>query len=128
MNDISKVSVFRLPVFDPEKEMQKLKDLWKKRWPNESLSPPVIARYAPRSKTRVPEPSFFESDSDSEDEAVSPRSYLHPAALRANPSSQRSSQRDNTREVSWGGFWSPRRSFVGHRRRSILSQSVIVNY
>lgn len=78
MNDISKASVFRLPVFDPEKEMQKLKDLWKKRWPNESLSPPMIVRYAPRSMAKVPEPSFFESDSDSEDEEVSPKWYLPP--------------------------------------------------
>jgi hypothetical protein len=78
VNDISKASVFRLPVFDPEKEMQKLKDLWKKRWPNESLSPPVMVRYAPRSKAaKVPEPSFFESDTDSEDEEVSPRWYIH---------------------------------------------------
>lgn len=75
LKDIAKVSVFRLPVFDPEKEMAKLRMLWKKKWPEESLSPPLMLPIRPRSdgllRTRLPEPSFFESDSESEDEEFS---------------------------------------------------------
>jgi len=80
LNDISQVSVFRLPVFDPEKEMIKLRALWKKKWAEERLSPPLILTTRPRfhavRPAKLPEPSFFESDSESEDGELPPEWYF----------------------------------------------------
>ena len=85
LNDISQVSVFSLPVFDPEKEMAKLRALWKKKWSEESLSPPLIFTSRPRScavlPVKLPEPSFFESDSESEDEELPPQWYFGQLGL-----------------------------------------------
>ena len=78
-NDLTKASVFSLPRFDPEKEMRMLQNLWSKRG---SLAvPPLIYRSSrhlqspssQRSDHVHQERSFFESDTDTDDEDYSKR-------------------------------------------------------
>ena len=79
-NDLTKASVFSLPRFDPQKEMQKLQNLWSKRG-TLGAPPPLINRSSLQIKSpspRVPdkapqERSFFESDTDTDDEDYSKR-------------------------------------------------------
>jgi hypothetical protein len=67
-NNLSQASIFCLPRFNPEKELKTLQNLWSKRC---SLEPQP--HLLPSSRSPIPaepiERSFFESDSDSEDES-----------------------------------------------------------
>ena len=78
-HNLSQVSVFALPKFDPEKEMKTLQNLWSKRCSKDP--PPLICRspFPPQDiqdlHSTNEERSFFESDSDSEDEEVNPRRF-----------------------------------------------------
>ena len=67
-NDLSQASIFCLPRFNPEKELKTLQNLWSRRG---SLGPPP--HLLPSSKSPIlaepTERSFFESDSDSEEDS-----------------------------------------------------------
>ena len=72
-NDLAQASIFALPKFDPEKEMRTLQNLWIKRGSTDD-PPPLICRPQRPSQDDFPddpaqERSFFESDSDSDEEA-----------------------------------------------------------
>jgi hypothetical protein len=80
LNNLSQASVFALPKFDAEKEMRMLQNLWTKRC-SIGDPPPLICRSPQLSQdiTEIvdsSERSFFESDSDSEDEEVSNKRYV----------------------------------------------------
>jgi len=68
--------------------MIKLRALWKKKWAEERLSPPLIVTTRPRSHavapSKLPEPSFFESDSESEDGELLPQWYFGQPELVNN--------------------------------------------
>jgi len=80
-NNLSQVSVFALPKFDPEKEMRMLQNLWSKRC-SIGDPQPLICRASRPSQEVVedrddptPEKSFFETDSDSEDEEFAAKRF-----------------------------------------------------
>ena len=81
-NNLSEVSIFALPKFDPEKEMRILQNLWSKRC-SIGDPQPLICR-SPRTSheivddggDRSQERSFFETDSDSDDEENSVRRFV----------------------------------------------------
>jgi hypothetical protein len=68
-NDLSQASIFCLPRFNPERELKTLQNLWSRRC---SLGPPP-PHLLPSSKSPIlaepTERSFFESDSESEEES-----------------------------------------------------------
>jgi hypothetical protein len=79
-SDLSQVSIFALPRFDPEKEMRTLQNLWSKR--NSGSGVPLIFRTEPQepiteqlSDTSI-ERSYFESDSDSDEDEYAKRFVL----------------------------------------------------
>ena len=77
-NNLSQVSVFALPKFDPEKEMRMLQNLWSKRCSTGDPQP-LICRTTPEIVDDGEDPqerSFFETDSDSEDEEVAARKFV----------------------------------------------------
>ena len=80
-SDYLQASIFARPKFNPETEMKKLQNLWKKRCSNGD-PPPLICRSPQQSpeSLQTPDPtqdrSFFESDSDSEDEEVSAKRFV----------------------------------------------------
>jgi len=80
LNNLSQASIFALPKFDAEKEMRMLQNLWTKRC-SVGDSPPLICRSPQPSQdfTEIidsSERSFFENDSDSEDDEVSNKRYV----------------------------------------------------
>ncbi len=80
-SDYSQASIFALPKFDPEKEMKMLQNLWKNRCSNGDPPPLICRSPQPSPESReVPDPtqdrSFFESDSDCEDEEVSAKRFV----------------------------------------------------
>lgn len=86
MNDLTKASIFSLPRFDPEKEMRMLQNLWSKR--GSLVESPLILRSSrqlqspSRGTDKSQERSFFESDTDDEDEDYSKR-YPPPLSLNS---------------------------------------------
>jgi hypothetical protein len=81
-NDCSQASIFALPKFNPEKEMKMLQNLWTKRCSSGEDPPPLICRSTRPSEDisdvadPSPERSFFESDSDTEDEEAYSKRYI----------------------------------------------------
>jgi hypothetical protein len=86
-SDLSQVSIFSLPRFDPEREMRTLQNLWSKRNSNtESLCPVMLRSESPQdisgqSSDSSFEKSFFESDSDSDDEDVNSKRLVYFLSL-----------------------------------------------
>jgi Fe-S-cluster containining protein len=77
-NNLSQVSIFALPKFDPEKEMRMLQNLWSKRC-SIGDPQPLICRTTQEIVDDGDDPqerSFFETDSDSEDEEVAARKFI----------------------------------------------------
>jgi Fe-S-cluster containining protein len=77
-NNLSQVSIFALPKFDPEKEMRMLQNLWSKRC-SIGDPQPLICRTTHEIVDDGDDPqerSFFETDSDSEDEEVGARKSI----------------------------------------------------
>lgn len=77
-SDLTKASIFSLPRFDPDKEMRMLQSLWSKRvtFGVTPLIHRASGQVRPSSQgiDKAPqERSFFESDSDDEDEEHSMR-------------------------------------------------------
>lgn len=81
VKNIAQASIFSLPKFDPEREMRKLQSLWTQRGAL-ILSPLFRRSTSPRKQMVEPptlnlsgrrEVSFFEEDSEIEDEDVSSR-------------------------------------------------------
>jgi hypothetical protein len=71
-SDLSQASIFSLPKFNPEQELKKLQSLWSKRSCLESQNLLTCSRSP--IVDEQPEQSFFENDS--EDENESPRRYV----------------------------------------------------
>jgi hypothetical protein len=70
-SDLTQASVFSLPKFDPEQELRKLQSLWSKRSCLEARNFLTSSRSPIFDKLQ--EQSFFENDSEDEDE--SPKRY-----------------------------------------------------
>ena len=86
-SNLTNASVFALPKFNPEKEMRILQNLWTKRSLEIGDSPPLIHRSSfTASSTNIPEEpgvpevnverSYFESDTETEDENDSMKRYI----------------------------------------------------
>ena len=71
-SDLSQASIFSLPKFDPEQELKTLQSLWSKRSCLESRNLLTCSRSP--IVDEQPEQSFFENDSEDEDE--SPKRYV----------------------------------------------------
>jgi chorismate mutase len=76
--DLSQASIFSLPRFDPERELRMLQNLWLKRRANDP--PPLVIRSTEITEEvddhvsdTSTERSFFESDSDEDDEETTPK-------------------------------------------------------
>jgi hypothetical protein len=80
-SDLSQVSIFSLPRFDPEKEIRTLQNLWSKR-NSTSICPFIFRPESPedtidqKSDSSI-ERSFFESDSDTDDEELISKRLRH---------------------------------------------------